>query len=360
MSASSVASLAGFVTPAAVVARRRSAVRAAVAPAKISVRLNARGRVEPTRASPVVHASSRDACDARRARVHSKAGNDDESGNVAIDPGSPGRFAWLGSFAKVAALAAVACAVTALLFPDTAMAAAKKAALVASTDPLWKRAISFILHLDKHLVGIFANYGVAAYGMLFAIVFCETGLVVTPFLPGDSLLFACGALGAQGIMNAPLVTGLLFLAAVMGDTVNYGVGNFIGGKVIQKYPKIFKKAYIDKTKGFYEKYGGKTVVLARFFPIIRTFAPFVAGVANMNYTKFFFFNVVGAAVWVGLFMFLGYFFGTIPAVQENFAATIVAIILLSCLPVVYEIIQAKKEAAAEKAAAGGGSGSAPA
>ena len=344
--------MAGFVTPAAVVARRRSAVRAAVAPAKISVRLNARGRVEPTRASPVVHASSRDACDARRARVHSKAGNDDDSGNVAIDPG---RFAWLGSFAKVAALAAVACAVTALLFPDTAMAAAKKAALVASTDPLWKRAIYFVLHLDKHLVGIFANYGVAAYGMLFAIVFCETGLVVTPFLPGDSLLFACGALGAQGIMNAPLVTGLLFLAAVMGDTVNYGVGNFIGGKVIQKYPKIFKKAYIDKTKGFYEKYGGKTVVLARFFPIIRTFAPFVAGVANMNYTKFFFFNVVGAAVWVGLFMFLGYFFGTIPAVQENFAATIVAIILLSCLPVVYEIIQAKKEAAAEKAAAGGGS-----
>ena len=242
----------------------------------------------------------------------------------------------------MAALAAVACAVTALLFPDTALAAAKKAAVAASTDPLWKRAISFVLHLDKHLVSIFANYGFAAYGMLFAIVFCETGLVVTPFLPGDSLLFACGALGAQGIMNAPLVLGLLFLAAVMGDTVNYGIGNFIGGKVIQKYPKIFKKQYIDKTKGFYEKYGGKTVVLARFFPIIRTFAPFVAGVANMNYTKFFTFNVVGAAVWVGLFIFLGYFFGTIPAVQENFAATIVAIILLSCLPVVFELIRRRR------------------
>ena len=161
------------------------------------------------------------------------AGNDEGAaiGSPAEAPAP--RFAWLGQFAKVAALAAVACAVTALLFPDTALAAAKKAAVAASTDPLWKRAISFVLHLDKHLVSIFANYGFAAYGMLFAIVFCETGLVVTPFLPGDSLLFACGALGAQGIMNAPLVLGLLFLAAVMGDTVNYGIGNFIGGKVIQ-------------------------------------------------------------------------------------------------------------------------------
>ena len=348
-----------FVTPA-LVARpaSRSVPRAAAAPAKIGVGLTARGRTgPPARASPVVRASSRDACDARRTRVLS-AGNDEGAaiGSPAQAPAP--RFAWLGQFAKVAALAAVACAVTALLFPDTALAAAKKAAVAASTDPLWKRAISFVLHLDKHLVSIFANYGFAAYGMLFAIVFCETGLVVTPFLPGDSLLFACGALGAQGIMNAPLVLGLLFLAAVMGDTVNYGIGNFIGGKVIQKYPKIFKKQYIDKTKGFYEKYGGKTVVLARFFPIIRTFAPFVAGVANVNYTKFFTFNVVGAAVWVGLFIFLGYFFGTIPAVQENFAATIVAIILLSCLPVVFELIQAKKEAKEEAAKAAGEGGAA--
>ena len=216
-----------------------------------------------------------------------------------------------GSGSCQAALAAVACAVTAPL-PGHRARRRQEGRRRRSTDPL-KRAISFVLHLDKHLVSIFANYGFAAYGMLFAIVFCETGLVVTPFLPGDCCSSRAGA-GAQGIMNAPLVLGLLFLAAVMGDTVNYGIGNFIGGKVIQKYPKIFKKQYIDKTKG-YEKHGGKTVVLARFSP---SFAPSRPRRRRGEHElhQVFTFNVVGAAVWVGLFIFLGYFFGTIRGAGE--------------------------------------------
>ena len=292
------------------------------------------------RVATVVAAARGDACDARRERVESL-----EAPVVALDENASttSDHPILSKILKAAALAAVACAVTALVFPDIALAAAKKAVVAASSEPMWKKAIGWVLHLDKHLAGMFASYGTIAYAILFAIVFCETGLVVTPFLPGDSLLFATGALGASGALNFPLTMAMLFSAAVLGDAVNYGVGNWAGANFMVKYPKVFKKEYVEKTKKFYEKYGGKTVVMARFFPIVRTFAPFVAGVANMTYATFFTYNVMGAAVWICSFMSMGYFFGQIPAVQENFALTVIGIIVLSLVPVIVEIINAKKE-----------------
>ena len=253
------------------------------------------------------------------------------------------------SFAFVASVLA-AVSLAALVFPDASWAAAKKASADAGSSFV-ARAADFVLHLDKNLVHVFTKYGVWAYGMLFAIIFCETGLVIAPFLPGDSLLFATGALGAAGVLNFQFTLGLLFVAAVLGDTVNYGVGSWIGNSVIANHPKVFKREYIDKTRDFYSQYGGKTVVLARFFVIVRTFAPFVAGVARMEYAKFLGYNVLGAGVWVASFMFLGFFFGQIPAVQENFATTIAGIIVLSLVPVLAEVVQhgrANKGAAAEK------------
>ena len=253
------------------------------------------------------------------------------------------------SFAFVASVLA-AVSLAALVFPDASWAAAKKASAEAGSS-FFARAADFVLHLDKNLVHVFTKYGVWAYGMLFAIIFCETGLVIAPFLPGDSLLFATGALGAAGVLNFQFTLGLLFVAAVLGDTVNYGVGSWIGNSVIANHPKVFKREYIDKTRDFYSQYGGKTVVLARFFVIVRTFAPFVAGVARMEYAKFLGYNVLGAGVWVASFMFLGFFFGQIPAVQENFATTIAGIIVLSLVPVLAEIVQhgrSNKVAAAEK------------
>lgn len=247
-----------------------------------------------------------------------------------------------------AAVVAVASAAAALFFPDVAVAA-DAAMATSSSSSFLASALSFIIHLDKHLVQIFTAYGVFAYGILFLIVFCETGLVVAPFLPGDSLLFATGALGAAGVLNFPLALGLLFAAAVLGDTVNYTVGSWVGGKVIEARPDIFKPAYIKKTKAFYEKHGARTVVLARFFVIVRTFAPFVAGVAKMQYAKFLTYNVVGGGVWVASFMFMGYYFGQIPVVRDNFALTIMGIVVLSLIPVILEIFQQKKEGENEEA-----------
>ena len=270
---------------------------------------------------------------------------------VAHPPPSPA-LSWSSfarSFAFVASVLA-AVSLAALVFPDASWAAAKKASAEAGSS-FFARAADFVLHLDKNLVHVFTKYGVWAYGMLFAIIFCETGLVIAPFLPGDSLLFATGALGAAGVLNFQFTLGLLFVAAVLGDTVNYGVGSWIGNSVIANHPKVFKREYIDKTRDFYSQYGGKTVVLARFFVIVRTFAPFVAGVARMEYAKFLGYNVLGAGVWVASFMFLGFFFGQIPAVQENFATTIAGIIVLSLVPVLAEIVQhgrSNKVAAAEK------------
>jgi membrane-associated protein len=241
---------------------------------------------------------------------------------------------------RAAAVVAGAFALTALVMPENALAAkAVAVAKVATSESFLNKILGFVMHLDKHLAELFATQGKMAYGILFAIIFAETGFVVTPFLPGDSLLFATGALGALGVVNFPLTCALLFTAAVLGDTVNYSIGSYVGKSFMETHPKLFPPDYIAKTRNFYDKYGGKTVVLARFFVIVRTFAPFVAGVANMNYAKFITYNVLGAAIWIASFMGIGFFFGAMPAVQENFALAVAGIIVLSLVPVFVEIAQ---------------------
>ena len=194
----------------------------------------------------------------------------------------------------------------------------------------------FFLHLDKSLQGVIGQYGHLTYGILFVVIFAETGLVVTPFLPGDSLLFAAGALAPSTGLNPWLIFLLLGCAAVAGDAVNYAIGHAIGQRAFSGEIKFIKKEYLDKTHAFYEKYGNKTIVLARFVPIVRTFAPFVAGVGRMGYRQFATYNVVGAILWVGLLTGAGYFFGAIPFVKKNFELVILAIIILSILPGLYE------------------------
>lgn len=196
--------------------------------------------------------------------------------------------------------------------------------------------IDFILHIDQHLNDIIQSFGIWTYAILFAVIFAETGLVITPFLPGDSLLFAAGTFAALGSLNVVLLWLVLFAAAVLGDTVNYWIGNKIGPSVFERDSRFLKREYLEQTQEFYEKHGGKTIVLARFVPIVRTFAPFVAGVGSMNYGRFLAFNVFGAFLWTALFVFLGYFFGNIPIIKENFELAIIGIILLSVLPMVYE------------------------
>jgi membrane-associated protein len=211
---------------------------------------------------------------------------------------------------------------------------------------LIRYAIDFILHLDKHLAEIIAQYGVWTNLILFLIVFAETGLVVTPFLPGDSLLFAAGTFAALGSLDPGLLILLLSVAAIIGDTVNYWVGAFIGPRAFTGEVRWLKKEYLDRTHAFYEKHGGKTIILARFIPIIRTFAPFVAGVGAMTYSRFLLYNVVGGIVWVTLFVLAGYYFGNLPAVRQNFTYVIFAIILLSVLPIVVEYVKARRRASA--------------
>jgi membrane-associated protein len=203
--------------------------------------------------------------------------------------------------------------------------------------------VDFVLHLDMHLVEITQQYGLLTYAILFGVVFAETGLIVTPFLPGDSLLFATGAIAALGSLNIWVITMLLFVAAVLGDAVNYWVGNIFGQKIVDN-PKIkfINQEHIDKTQQFYKKHGGKTIILARFIPLVRTFAPFVAGVGKMKYKRFFAYNVVGGFVWVFGFTLLGYFFGNLKFIKENFHYAIFAIVFLSIIPVVYEYIQHKR------------------
>jgi len=199
--------------------------------------------------------------------------------------------------------------------------------------------IDFVLHIDQYLNEIISQYGAWTYGLLFLIVFLETGLVVTPFLPGDSLLFAAGTFAALGSLNVWLLWVLLFVAAVIGDTVNYWIGNRVGPRAFEGNVRFLKQEYLERTQRFYEKHGGKTIVLARFVPIVRTFAPFVAGVGTMDYGRFLTFNVVGAFLWTAIFVFLGFFFGNIPFVQRNFELVIVGIILVSVLPMVVEYIR---------------------
>lgn len=208
--------------------------------------------------------------------------------------------------------------------------------------------IDFIMHIDKHMAEIIRDYGTGTYLILFLIIFCETGLVVTPFLPGDSLLFVLGALGASGSLNFILVTLSLFVAAVLGNTVNYFIGKLIGHKLIAEdaHPiikKLVKREYIDKARVFYEKHGGKAIFLSRFLPILRTFAPFVAGIGNMGFARFSMYNLAGGLSWVLAFMFAGYFFGNIPTVQENFTYVIFGIIAVSLIPAFVAWINTKRE-----------------
>jgi len=211
--------------------------------------------------------------------------------------------------------------------------------------------IDFILHIDVHLAELVAQYGIWVYGILFLILFCETGLVVTPFLPGDSLLFVAGALAAlpSNDINVHVMVLLMAIAAILGDAVNYTIGRVFGERLFSNPDsKIFRRSYLDKTHKFYEKHGGKTIILARFVPIVRTFAPFVAGMGHMSYRHFAAYNVIGALVWVLLFTYAGYLFGNVPVVQENLKLLIVAIIVLSILPGVIEIWRHKRAAAKEK------------
>lgn len=201
---------------------------------------------------------------------------------------------------------------------------------------------SYVLHLEVHLAELVQQYGALTYAILFLIIFLETGVVVTPFLPGDSLLFAGGAVAAIGGLNVWLLFGLLAVAAVLGDTVNYWIGHKIGPRAFSGNLRFLKREHLERTERFYAKYGAKTIFLARFVPIVRTFAPFVAGVGTMEYRTFLTYNVAGGVVWTGLFVFLGYFFGNIPVVKEHFSLVILLIIILSVLPIGYELIMARR------------------
>lgn len=208
--------------------------------------------------------------------------------------------------------------------------------------------IDLFLHLDTHLHTVIRDYGMWTYLILFVIVFCETGLVVTPILPGDSLLFAAGAFAASGALDVTWLFLLLTVAAILGDAVNYAVGHFMGPKVFaQEDSRIFKKEYLDRTHQFYEKYGGKTIIIARFVPIVRTFAPFVAGVGSMTYGKFASYNIIGGVLWVAVCVFAGYAFGNLSIVKENFTLVILGIIFVSILPGVIEYWRQRPQAMAE-------------
>jgi membrane-associated protein len=204
--------------------------------------------------------------------------------------------------------------------------------------------IDFILHVDAHLAELVGNYGTWVYAILFLIVFCETGLVVTPFLPGDSLLFVAGALAAlpSNDLNVSLLIFIVACAAIAGDTVNFEIGKFFGEKLFSNPDsRIFKRSYLEKTHRFYEKHGGKTIILARFVPIVRTFAPFVAGMGRMSYKYFISYNVTGGICWVAIFLLLGYFVGNIPWIQKNISLLVVVIVIVSILPAVFEVIRSK-------------------
>lgn len=213
---------------------------------------------------------------------------------------------------------------------------------------LIKYLIDLVLHLDRHLVELVTQYGTWTYAILFLIIFCETGLVVTPFLPGDSLLFAVGAIASTGALDAFWVFVLLSIAAIIGDTVNYWIGWLIGPKVFRgESSRWLNRKYLERTHQFYEKYGGTTIILARFIPIIRTFAPFIAGIGRMNYARFVLYNVVGGATWIAIFVYAGYFFGNLPVVKRNFSLVIFAIIILSIMPAVIEFFQHRRRVAAD-------------
>lgn len=200
--------------------------------------------------------------------------------------------------------------------------------------------INIFMHLDKYLSLVIQDYGALTYLILFLIIYCETGLVVTPFLPGDSLLFAAGAFAALGALNIAWLFGLLVLAAMMGNTTNYWIGYLVGPKVFQRENvRFLNRKHLERTHRFYEKYGGKTIIIARFVPIVRTFAPFVAGIGRMTYLRFIRYDIIGGTAWVGVCTFAGYFFGNIPIVKQNFSLAILAIIFISIMPGIIEILR---------------------
>lgn len=222
-------------------------------------------------------------------------------------------------------------------------------------------AFELLFHLDKHLVQLTESYGTWTYAILFAVVFCETGLVVTPFLPGDSLLFAAGAICSLGSLNIGTLWLLLVIAAVAGDTVNYQIGHYLGPRVLRgERSWLFNKKHLDRTHAFFERYGGKTIIIARFVPIVRTFAPFVAGVGAMTYRRFLVYNVVGGIAWVTGFLLAGYWFGNIPWVKKNFSSVILVIIFLSVLPMVVEYVRQARAAKAGRSESSGGEKEEPA
>lgn len=208
-----------------------------------------------------------------------------------------------------------------------------------------KALLDFFLHIDKHLILITEQYGAWSYALLFLVLFMETGVVVTPFLPGDSLLFAAGSLSALGSFNVWALLVVCIVAAFLGDTVNYWIGHFFGAQIFAKDRKFLKKAHLDKAQKFYDKHGGFAIVLARFVPIVRTFAPCVAGISKMSYPKFLMYNLLGGVLWVALFVLAGHFFGNIPFVKHNFELVMVVIVLISVVPILYEVIKGKMEKA---------------
>jgi membrane-associated protein len=209
--------------------------------------------------------------------------------------------------------------------------------------------VDFILHIDVHLAAITAEYGIWTYAILFLIIFAETGLVVAPFLPGDSLLFAAGAICALGSMDVTTMISLLIVAAVVGDGVNYAIGARLGPRVFRsESSRWFNKEHLVKTQAFYEKHGGKTIIIARFMPFVRTFAPFVAGIGAMKYPRFLAYNIIGAVLWVGGFSLLGYLFGNQPAVKSNFTLVILAIVVISVLPMIIEFVRSRRRRVSSK------------
>ncbi len=218
---------------------------------------------------------------------------------------------------------------------------------------LFELAVDFIIHLDRYLEVIIKTFGVWSYLILFLVIFMETGLVVTPFLPGDSLLFAAGALAAIGAFDVVPLVLLLMFAAILGDTTNYWIGHYIGPRVFNEKIRFLKREYLEKTQAFYEKHGGKTILLARFVPIVRTFAPFVAGVGKMRYGYFISYNIFGGIIWVAIFIFAGFFFGNIPLVKDNFSIVIIAIVLISVMPAVFEYFKERSKTKKETALTAG-------
>lgn len=208
-------------------------------------------------------------------------------------------------------------------------------------------ALDVLLHLERYLDVWAVNYGVWMYAILFAIIFAETGLVVTPFLPGDSLLFAVGAIAARGVLSLPVVILLLAVAAIAGDTLNYSVGRYFGDHVLKRFSRIVKPEYVQKTHDFYERHGSKMIVLARFVPIIRTLAPFVAGIATMRYREFVFYNVIGGIFWIASMTLAGFAFGNLEFVRRNFSAVVLGIVLISLMPMVIEYVRIRRQKGGE-------------